>query len=384
MIWQRMTAIRRAMALAAAGCAAQGGALVAFPTLARPLGAVVLATGMLILALWWHEARTRTADPCRPAPPAPSGALPPALRPDPMPAPLAAPSPGTERDFATALGLLGSVITEEVETSIGSVLAENRQMCEMAGEMARASTAANAQFEQSISRATEAESDIGQLETRTEDLAGSIDSMGTEVRRSIDIIRRATDQAAVTRHSVETMAGLSRNMAEVLHMIRDIARQTHLLALNATIEAARAGEAGRGFAVVATEVRHLADQTAEATTVIDGKLGELSGTVTASIASLQTLIETMASVAGSSEAIGAGLTRQDALTSQVRASLQTMHGAVFQLSREVREAAQIAANSGMLSDMVLQTATSVDGLMSGLRDRLQAVGSGMVPSGTEP
>ncbi|WP_310603210.1 methyl-accepting chemotaxis protein [Anaerosporobacter sp.] len=67
---------------------------------------------------------------------------------------------------------------------------------------------------------------------------------------------------------VEEMSELNNKTKEVtniVNIIKGIAGQTNLLALNASIEAARAGEAGKGFAVVASEITSLAEQTKTAT-----------------------------------------------------------------------------------------------------------------------
>ena len=288
-------------------------------------------------------------------------------------------SEGTPRDMHTAMGLFGSAILDQVETSVSTVLKENQQMREMANEMASGAAQAQGQFKTATARSTEAEGAFEQLNAVSGELATSIGVIGAAARNSKATVTESIARAAATRSCIETMAALSESVSKAIELIDQVARQTKMLAINALIEAARAGEAGKGFAVVAGEVRTLANQTAAATLTIGGKIAEMNGMVTQSVAALHSLVGTIESVAASNESIADAVVVQDELAARLLVTSKSMNEAVYTLSKEIREAAQLASNSGMLSEMVLETATSVDALMSGLKNNLQEIGIGMDP-----
>ncbi|KYZ76173.1 hypothetical protein AXX12_06940 [Anaerosporomusa subterranea] len=108
------------------------------------------------------------------------------------------------------------------------------------------------------------------------DLSGESELQANKGGENAKIVSDRTEQLKQTvtevTGSITRLSEHSKDISQIIDLIKAISGQTNLLALNAAIEAARAGEAGRGFAVVAEEVRKLAEQTNQAANSVTDKI----------------------------------------------------------------------------------------------------------------
>jgi methyl-accepting chemotaxis protein len=202
---------------------------------------------------------------------------------------------------------------------------------------------------------------LEQTATSMHKLSSAVKSNAENTNQAAKVVQSATQLAQkggdVVQSAILAMQEInesSNRIAEIIGVIDEIAFQTNLLALNASVEAARAGEQGRGFSVVATEVRNLAQRSANAAAqsseLIQNSVQKVrSGTafVNETGAALMEIVDSIAQVGEIVGQITASSSEQSAGISQVNNAIAQMDDITQQNAALAEEA---AAGSMAMSD----------------------------------
>jgi methyl-accepting chemotaxis protein len=192
-----------------------------------------------------------------------------------------------------------------------------------------------------------------------EELAASVQEVGSQASQSSHIAQNAVRQAAETDGKIDGLSDAVKKIGEVARLINDIASQTNLLALNATIEAARAGEAGKGFAVVASEVKNLASQTAKATEEISSQIAMVQTATSEVIQAITTVRNSIAETNTVAASIAAAVEEQSATTKEIAANTNQAANGTSEVSRNIEGMTVVASQTGAAANQVLSSASGL-------------------------
>lgn len=250
-------------------------------------------------------------------------------------------------NYNTAVEALASAM-RTVRVGAGSVLASIAEIRDASDDLAHRNEQQASSLAQTVSAMNSVTGSVRETATGAQRVHSAINSAHGEASSGGDVVRQAIAAMAAIEASAQ-------EISQIISVIDGIAFQTNLLALNAGVEAARAGESGKGFAVVATEVRALAQRSAEAAqnikTLIEnssnqvgegvrlvGETGTRLTGIVGQIAAVDELVSGIAQAAASQaeslEQVNSAIAAMDRMTQANAAMVEESSAATRSLSTE--------------------------------------------------
>ncbi|MFM1989136.1 MAG: hypothetical protein RJA99_2093 [Pseudomonadota bacterium] len=181
----------------------------------------------------------------------------------------ARPYPWGQDEVASALHKLRESL-QSMSAAMRAVYERAEQVSHAAREISTGNSDLSVRTEQSAASIEAVANNMDAVARLVGDNVASLDQADAAMGELLQAVRESQGTVTGLVDRMTSLHAQSRQIVEIVGLIDGIAFQTNILALNAAVEAARAGEQGRGFAVVATEVRTLAQRSAEAAQQIKG------------------------------------------------------------------------------------------------------------------
>ncbi|WIM97787.1 methyl-accepting chemotaxis protein [Actinoplanes oblitus] len=265
-----------------------------------------------------------------------------------------------------ATGALQSTVSATADRV--SVLTEaSAELQQLAGTLDRSAEETSSQARNADSSAGNVSGSVTDMLTATEQLSASIREIAKQTSSAAATTNEATTSANRTAEAVTRLSEASREVGDIVQMITKIAEQTNLLALNASIEAARAGHAGKGFAVVATEVKDLAQETAQATADITAKILTIQEMSSGTAGAIEAIAEVIGRIDDGQRTIAAAVEEQAATTDELARNVGAVSAAAGEISGTVAHISRSSANTAEGANTTRHSAELVSGAAGEIR-----------------